>query len=89
MRVASLDRFYSVPELAEILSVKDDKVLHWISTGELSAFNAATNRGGRPRWRISVEAFEAFQAARAATPKTPVVTRRTRSSPATGRQWIK
>ena len=88
--LATLRRFLSVPELAEMLAVKDTKILHWISTGELQAFNAGTSRNGRPRWRISVEAFEAFQAARASVPTSPPTQRRQRKVASDKpREWIK
>ncbi len=88
--MATRKQFYSVPELAELLFVKDSKISAWIASGELMAFNAATSRIGKPRWRISAESFEAFQAARMAVPPKLVATRRARSSGTKPvREWIK
>lgn len=83
-------QFFSVPQIAEMLSVKTDKVHHWIATNELAAFNAATNRSGRPRWRISADAFADFQASRAAAPAKPIATRRRKPvrPVSQSRQWI-
>lgn len=82
--------FYTVSELAALLRVKDSKIHAWIASGELAAFNVATKRGCKPRWRISHEAFTAFQAARAAVPKPAPSARSTRQVglPLT-RKWIK
>lgn len=81
--------FFSVTELAAQLAVKDTKILGWIANGELQAFNVASRRGTRPRWRISQEAFTAFQAARSAVPIPKTTTRRQRPGmlPLT-RKWI-
>jgi hypothetical protein len=43
----------------------------WIHSGELHATNIAASRGGRPRYRISVEAAEEFAKQRQ-TSKPPV-----------------
>lgn len=85
-----MPQFYSVSDLASLLSIKSDKILIWIATGELKAFNVATSRNGRPRWRISAEAFEAFQAARSNVQQVKPKARRTRRQTANApRQWIK
>ena len=61
-------RSYSVAEVAQMHAVDHGKVLAWIASGELAAFNAAERRGRRPRWRITLAALECFEAARASTP---------------------
>ena len=56
--------YLTVPQLAESLGVDAMKVLGWIHRGELQAIDVSERRGGRPRWRIPVAAWQAFQAAR-------------------------
>lgn len=83
-------KFLSVSEIAELLAISPDKPLAWIKSGELKAFNAATSRVGKPRWRISGEAFAEFQAARAAvaTAVQPIKRQSRRSQATKPRQWI-
>lgn len=52
------------PQLAKQWAISPDKVLAWIRTGELRAFNAATKPGGRPIYRIAPDALEEFIARR-------------------------
>jgi excisionase family DNA binding protein len=60
------------PQIAKQLSVGHDKVMGWIRSGELAAFNAASNPNGQPRYRVSQEALDAFMQRRAAgTAKLP------------------
>ena len=49
------------PQLAARWGVSPTKILAWIRSGELQAFDAATRRGGRPRYLIAEEAVEAFE----------------------------
>lgn len=53
------------PELAKRWGISQDKVLTWIRSGELTATNIATRRGGRPRYLIGNEDIQAFEARRA------------------------
>ncbi len=89
MHLAAPSKFYTVAELAEAIGVKDDVVHAWIASRELVAMNVAQKRNGKPRWRITQEAFDAFQAARTTTPKTVTVQRRQRKSAVQPRSWIK
>ena len=73
---------FSPPELARRWRVSPDKVVGWIRSGELAAFNVAARPGGRPRWRVSPEAMAAFEAARSATPLS--CTSRNWNSPVAG-----
>jgi hypothetical protein len=61
---------YFVPRaLAKRWSVCVDKVLRFIQTGELRAFNVASRESRRPRYRISVEEVRRFEEqTRAAAP---------------------
>jgi excisionase family DNA binding protein len=64
------------PEVARRLRVSADKVRSWIMRGELRAVNVADRVGGRPRWRISLEAVEEFERRRAALSALPKGRRR-------------
>jgi len=66
----------SPSELAERWGCKVDKVHTVIRSGELYAFNIATNPHGRPRWRIPVEAVRQFEERRAAKPAVASTRRR-------------
>ena len=65
---------YTVPELADRWAVDQHKVLRWLHSGELRGLNLATNRSGRPRWRVSAEAVQLFELSRSSGP-TPKVAR--------------
>jgi hypothetical protein len=58
----------SPSKLAERWGCKVDKVHTVIRSGELYAFNIATNPHGRPRWRIPAEAVKQFEERRSAKP---------------------
>ncbi len=70
-------RYYTPPELADMLRVKPATVRAWIRSGELSAFNVAQRSARRPRFRISSEALAQFEARRNAKP-LPIPNRRRR-----------
>ena len=72
----SLTPYLTPPKYAERLGIKPEKVLGWIARGELRAINVAGRVGGRPRWRISVEAIADFERRRSAV--KPAKTRRRR-----------
>jgi excisionase family DNA binding protein len=67
-----------VPEIARDLGVAERKILGWIARGELAGVNVAASTSGRPRWRISRDAFDHFLAARQAKPHVPAPRRRRR-----------
>ena len=56
------------PELARLWGVSPDKVTGWIRSGELSAIDASTKLGGRPRYLIDQGAIAAFERRRAVVP---------------------
>jgi hypothetical protein len=60
------------PQYAQQLGVDVAKVLKWIRSGELRAFNAATNPRGKPRYLIDVADAAAFEAQRSVNPSPPV-----------------
>jgi hypothetical protein len=64
------------PEIARERGIRISKVLAWIAAGELAAVNHATNRLGRPRWRISRAALAAFDQSRlSSVGRVPAVAR--------------
>ena len=68
------------PQVAARYGVSADKVLGWVRSGELPAFNAATRPGGRPRWLIDVDDLADFERRRAAAPAPPPRPRQKRGS---------
>jgi excisionase family DNA binding protein len=68
----------SPPQIAKPLGIDPGKVRGWIDSGELRAVNVATNRGGRPRWRISLEELDAFLLRRQSQAASPTTRRRRR-----------
>jgi hypothetical protein len=80
-----LDRIrtkFTPPEVARRWGVDAAKVIAWIRSGELRAIDAATRRGGRPRYLIDAVAIADFEALRATVPPAPRAVRRRRSRPA-------
>jgi excisionase family DNA binding protein len=73
--------YYTPPQLARRWSVSRSKVLRWLATGELRGIDLATRRGGRPRWRVPLDAVLAFEAAWPSTP-IPASQRRRKAAPA-------
>ena len=69
------------PELAKRWRVKPERVIAWIKSGELRAFDVSSRPGvGKPRYRIPQDAIIEFENRRsAAQVKT---TRRMRQQPA-------
>ena len=70
------DRALTPPQYAARLGVKAAKVVAWINSGELRAVNVASSLGGRPRWKIPLDAIVEFQNRRAAKPVTKPSRRR-------------
>ncbi|MEO0515274.1 MAG: helix-turn-helix domain-containing protein [Planctomycetota bacterium] len=76
------------PQIAAMLGVKSGKVLGWIRTGELEAWDSSINPGiGNPRWRVSIDALEAFRQRRMNTAITKPVRHRISKNKPT-RQWV-
>jgi hypothetical protein len=76
-------RFLTPPTVAKALAVHPQKVRGFIESGELEAFNLATKRCGRPRYRITLAALNAFLERRKVVPRT-VTTHRRRDRDAPG-----
>ncbi|HEY2411589.1 MAG TPA: helix-turn-helix domain-containing protein [Pirellulaceae bacterium] len=72
---AKPERWLSPPAIASLLGCKAEKVISFIKNGEISAVNIASNLLGRPRYRISPEAFEKFLQRRSCMPETKPVRR--------------
>jgi excisionase family DNA binding protein len=72
--------YYTPPELAKRWRTGADKVRQWIADGELRGIDLSARRGGRPRWRVPLEAVLEFEQRRAAVPARPPGRRRRRPS---------
>ncbi|MGO9109665.1 MAG: hypothetical protein ACLP9L_10565 [Thermoguttaceae bacterium] len=64
-------RKVSPPALAAQWGVDKAKIIAWIRAGELRAIDAATKRGGRPRYLIDVEDIRTFEQGREVLPACP------------------
>jgi excisionase family DNA binding protein len=68
---------YTPPQVAKQMGVNADKVLNWIRSGELEAFNAAARPDSqRPRYRVTDEALQAFIKRRTVVQRPKVFRRR-------------
>jgi len=75
-----IDHPVSANQLAKLLRNRPATVLGWIKTGELEAIDVSATPGGKPRWRITPDAWDRFAASRAATPAPKRRKRRRRST---------
>ncbi|MEX2386583.1 MAG: helix-turn-helix domain-containing protein [Phycisphaeraceae bacterium] len=83
-------RYFTPPKYAKVLGCNVGKVLEFINTGQLEAFDVSTKPGiGRPRWRITAEAVERFERRRSSFTKQAAqrTTPRRRRQPA-GIQYV-
>jgi hypothetical protein len=80
-----MTRFLSPPQIAKILGIGPEKVLHYIATGELRAIN--TSLSDRPRWKIDPVDFESWKRGRSNQPKQES-TRRRRSIPTATKSYV-
>jgi hypothetical protein len=69
------------PEIARDWGISPAKVIAWIQSGELRAFNAATSATGRPRYLVDRTDLEEFTARRSAAPTPRAQPRRRRQPP--------
>ena len=53
--------FLNPAQVAEMWGISHDKVLEFIRTGELEAFNVASKKSRRPQFKIPLAALQAFQ----------------------------
>jgi hypothetical protein len=74
---------FNPAQLAAMWGVAHDKVLEFIKTGELEAFNVASKQSRRPQFKVTLAAVKAFQERRSghdpARSAPPVTPRRTSS----------
>ena len=70
---------YRVADLCLRWKVGAGKIHGFIRRGELLAVNVATNRSGRPQWRITPESVALFERRRSSAPP-PLPKRRRRQS---------
>lgn len=82
------DRTMTPPQVARRWGVNVEKVLHFVRSGELAAFNIATHVGGRPRYRIRLADVAAFEQRRAAVPVRQVARRQPRPPATNLRRFI-
>ena len=76
----SLNQYLTPPKLAVRWGVKPEKIISWIKSGELRAFDASAQAGtGRPRFRISPDAVIEFESRRTVCP--PSKSRRRKKQP--------
>lgn len=61
-------RGLTVTEAAIRYRVSEDRVRHWITSGQLRAINRRDTRCGRPSWVIPPESLIEFERGREATP---------------------
>jgi len=71
--------YLTPPEVAKSLRVSGSKVMLWIRSGRLRAFNVSESR--RPKYRIKAADLESFLDGRVATPPTAPVRRERREIP--------
>ena len=74
-----LSATFRVRDIAERFGVDRAKVLAWIGRGELRAVNVADKIGGRPRYRVTLDAILAFEAALSTVPLPKVSRRRAKA----------
>ena len=67
-------------ELAAVLRVSPDKVLHWIKSGELRALNTASARCRKPRFVILPGHLEEFERRRLVAPAPKQARQRKKST---------
>lgn len=88
MDLNGTQRDMTPPQLARSIGAKPAKVNHWINTGQIEAYDSREEVGsGKPRWRITPEAWETFKRRRSNKPApTPAPRRRNITKPT--REWV-
>lgn len=71
-------KFNTPPALARRAGVAREKIIAFINSGELRAFNLS--EGSRPRWRVSEEDWQAFLATKSNQKPEPPRKRRSKSA---------
>src|SRR5262249_7001420 len=78
---ATPSRGWTVPELAQLLRVGEDRIRGWIRRGELEAISTAVSRSGRPRYVVLPDALERWRRGRAVATAPPTPRRHRRRCP--------
>ena len=76
---------YTTLDIAKLWHVSRNKVLDWIRSGDLEAFNVSSRPGQKPTYRVTQEQLESFQTRRATIIKKP--THRSRC-PKPTKRWV-
>ncbi len=75
-----MPKWHTPRNIAEELGMKVDSVRTLIKSGAIEAVDVSLTDGGKPRFRISSEAFEAFKLRRQVRPPVNPVKRRRRQA---------
>lgn len=82
MGKADITACFTPPTLAKRWGVKPEKVIGFIRSGELRAFDISERAGvGRPRFRIPLDAVIEFEHRRSVIPPTKPQKRQRKKSP--------
>lgn len=65
MSDSSTTRKLTPPQIARMWGISPEKVLAWIRSGELRAFNISRHPHGRPRYLVDIDDLAEFEANRA------------------------
>jgi hypothetical protein len=93
-RSAADTTYFNPAQVAEMWGVSRDKVLEFIRTGELEAFNVASKKSRRPQFKIPLTALQAFQERRSGRdparflPPQPSSRRTSRKSSSGGHEYF-
>jgi hypothetical protein len=62
---------FSVADLCRRWKIGGDKIRTLLRRGELVGINVATDRAGKPQWRVTAESVQRFEQARSSAPPPP------------------
>jgi hypothetical protein len=79
-------KYLTPPQVAKQLGTDANRVLLWIRSGALKAFNLS--EGDRPRWKVSPEDLAAFLESKSNRANQEPPTRKRRIIPKPARQWV-
>jgi excisionase family DNA binding protein len=68
MHSATVSRYVTTAQAAELLAVTPDKITDLIHSGQLPAIDVSLHSGGKARWRIAADDLAAFIASRRTSP---------------------
>jgi hypothetical protein len=79
-------KFLTPPQVAKQLGTDANRVLLWIRSGALKAFNLS--EGGRPRWKVDPADLDLFLESRSNRANTEPPKRKRRIIPKPTRSWV-